>query len=101
MTDLRVELGQEVKVLLQVSGQDGLDDQETEAFELHVVQVGQEVELGLGQVQTPGRGGVVVLQDRAVVVQHRLESDGEEEDKREEDTRWRSGREEKEGFVLQ
>lgn len=60
-------------MLLEVGGQYGLDDEEAETLELHMVQVGQEVELGLGQVQAPGRRGVVVLQHRAIVVQHRLQ----------------------------
>lgn len=40
---LSVELSQEVKVFFQVSGQNGLDDQETEALELHVIEIDQEV----------------------------------------------------------
>lgn len=34
-------------MLLQISGQYGLNDQETEAFELHMVQIDQEVVLWL------------------------------------------------------
>lgn len=63
-------------MLLQVCGEDGLDDQEAKAFELHVVQVGQEVELWPGQVEAPGRSSVVVLQDRTVIIQHRLGNRG-------------------------
>lgn len=59
-------------MLLQVGGEDGLDDEEAKALELHMVQVGQEVELRLGQEETPRCRGMVVLQDRAVVIQHSL-----------------------------
>lgn len=59
-------------MLLEVCGQNRLDDKEAETLELDVVQVGQEVEFGLGQVEAPSRRGVVVLQHRAVIVQHRL-----------------------------
>ena len=48
-------------MLLQVGGQDVLDHQEAEAFEVHVAQAGQEVELWPRQEEAPGRGGVVVL----------------------------------------
>lgn len=40
---LGVELRQKVKMLFQVSGQNGLYDQETEALELHVIKIDQEV----------------------------------------------------------
>ena len=62
VSDLSIELSQEVKVLLEVCGQYGLDDKEAETLELHVVQVDQEVELRPGQVEAPGRRSVVVLQ---------------------------------------
>lgn len=52
-TDLGVKLGQEVKVFLQVGGKDGLDDQEAETLELHVVKAGQEVELRTRQEEAP------------------------------------------------
>lgn len=51
---LGVELCQEVKVFLEVGGEDGLDDQEAEAFELHMLQVAQEVVLWPGHEQVPG-----------------------------------------------
>ena len=60
-------------MLLEVRGEYGLDDKEAKALELHVVKVEQEVELGLGQIEAPGGGRVMVLQHRAVVVQHRLQ----------------------------
>lgn len=63
-------------MLLQVCGQDSLDDEEAKALELHVIQVDQEVELGLGQVEAPGGRGVVVLQHRAVVIEHSLRHTG-------------------------
>lgn len=72
-------------MLLQVSGKDGLDDQEAKALELYMVQVGQEVVLGLGQVEAPSGGSVVILQDRAVIVQDRLWT---EEQKTEEQKNW-------------
>jgi len=70
---LGVKLGQEVKVFLEVGGQDGLDHQEAEALELHVLQVGQEVELRPRHEEVPGRRRVVVLQHRAVVIQNGLQ----------------------------
>ena len=73
---LGVKLGQEVKVFLEVGGQDGLDHQEAEALELHVLQVGKEVELRPRHEEVPGRRRVVVLQHRAVVVQNGLRGGG-------------------------
>ncbi len=61
-SDLSVELGQEVKVLLEVCGQYSLDDKEAKTLELHVIQINQEVELWPGQVEAPGGRCVVVLQ---------------------------------------
>lgn len=49
-------------MLLEVCGQDCLNDEKAKTLELHMIQVGQEVELRLGQVETPGRCSVVVLQ---------------------------------------
>lgn len=69
---LGVEFGNEIKVFLQVSGQNGLDDEEAEMLELHVVQVDQEVVLWPGHEEVPGSSSVVVLQHGAVVVQHCL-----------------------------
>lgn len=76
-SNLRVELSQKVKVLLQVCGQDGFDDQEAEALELHVIQVDQKVEFRTGKVEAPGGGGVVVLQHGSVVVEHGLKGETE------------------------
>lgn len=59
-------------MLLQVRGQDGFNDQEAEALELHVIQVDQKVKLRLGKVEAPGCGGVVVLQNGPVIVEHGL-----------------------------
>lgn len=75
---LGIELSQEVKVLLEVGGEDGLDDEEAESFELHVAQVAQEVVLGVRQEEVPGGSSVVVLQDGAVVVQNGLHRGGRE-----------------------
>lgn len=58
---LGVELSQEVKVLFQVSGQNCLDDQETEALELHMIEIDQEVVVWMRHEEVPGRGGVVVF----------------------------------------
>lgn len=44
---LGIKLSYKVKVLLQIGGQYGLNDQETETLELHMVQVNQEVVLWL------------------------------------------------------
>lgn len=60
-------------MLLEVCGQNSLDDEEAKPLELHMIQVDQEVELGPGQVEAPGRRSVVVLQHRPVIVQHRLQ----------------------------
>lgn len=62
-------------MLLQVCGQDGFDDKEAEALELHVIQVDQKVEFWPGKVEAPGGGGVVVLQHGSVVVEHGLEGE--------------------------
>lgn len=59
-------------MLFQVSGQNGLNNQKAEALKIHVVETGQEVVLRLGHKKIPGRGSVVILQNRAVVVEHRL-----------------------------
>lgn len=61
-------------MLLEVRGQDGLNDEKTKALELHVIQVDQEVELWPGQIEVPGGRGVVVLQHRSVIVEHGLHS---------------------------
>lgn len=59
-------------MLLQIGGQNGLDDQEPKTFELHVVQVDQEVELRPGHEEVPGWGSVVIFQNGPIVVQHSL-----------------------------
>lgn len=61
-------------MLLEVGGQDGLNDEKTKALELHMIQVDQEVELWPGQVEVPGGRGVVVLQHRPVIIEHGLHS---------------------------
>lgn len=48
-------------MLLQISGQNGLNDQETETLELHVVQVDEEVVVWMRHEEVPGRGSVVVF----------------------------------------
>lgn len=57
---------------LEVGGEDSLDHQEPEAFELCPVQVIEEVVLRPREEEGPGRRSVVVLQHTAVIVQHRL-----------------------------
>lgn len=74
MSDLSIELCQEVKVLLEVCGQYSLNDKEAKTLELHVIQVDQKVELWPGQIEVPGGRSVVVLQHRPVIVQHGLRS---------------------------
>lgn len=59
-------------MLLEVRGQDGFNDKEAKALELHMIQVDQEVELWPGQIEVPGGRGVVVLQHRPVIVEHGL-----------------------------
>lgn len=61
-------------MLLEVRGQDGFNDKEAKALELHMLQVDQEVELWPGQIEVPGGRGVVVLQHRPVIVEHGLHS---------------------------
>lgn len=63
-------------MLLEVCGQYGLDDKEAESLEFHVIEVGQKVVLGLGQVEVPGRRSVVVLQNRAVIIENSLGGEG-------------------------
>lgn len=60
-------------MFLQVSSQDGLNDEEAEMLELHVVQVDQEVVLWPGHEEVPGSSSMVVLQYGAVIVQHCLQ----------------------------
>lgn len=74
VSDLSIELCQEVKVLLEVCGQYSLNDKEAKTLKLHVIQVGQKVELWPGQIEVPGGCSVVVLQHRPVIVQHGLRS---------------------------
>lgn len=69
---LSIELGQKVKVLLQVSSQNGLDNQKAKALEIHVVETGQKVVIRVRHEEIPSRGSMVILQNGAVVVQHRL-----------------------------
>lgn len=75
---LGIELSQEVKMLLEVGGENGLDDEEAEAFELHVAQVAQEVVLRVRQEEVPSCSSVVVLQNGAVIIQHSLHGGGGE-----------------------
>lgn len=69
---LGIEFGNKIEVFLQVSSQNCLNDEEAEMLELHVVEVDQEVVLRPWHEKVPGSSSVVVLQDGAVVVQHRL-----------------------------
>jgi len=69
---LGVEFGNKIKMFLQVSSQNCLDDEEAEMLELHMVEVDQEIVLWPRHEKVPGSSGVVVLQDGAVVVQHCL-----------------------------
>lgn len=59
-------------MLFEVGGQNRLDDEETEALELHVFKVHQEVVLGSRHEEVPGCSCVVVFQDGPVVVQNSL-----------------------------
>lgn len=74
ISDLSIELSQEVKVLLEVCGQYSLNDKEAKTLELHVIQVDQKVELWPGQIEAPSRRSVVVLQHWPVIIQHGLHS---------------------------
>ena len=47
LTHLCIKLCQYFKVSLQVCGQDGLDDEKAEAFELSSLQASEEVVLGV------------------------------------------------------
>ena len=58
---------------LEVGGEDRFDDDEPEALEVGVVEVGEPREARVvGLHEAPGGRRVVVLQHRPVVVQHRL-----------------------------
>ena len=61
-------------MLLQVSGQYGLNHQETEALELHVVEVDEEVVLWVGHEEVPRCSSVVVFQNRSIVVEYSLQT---------------------------
>lgn len=50
---LCIKLCQEVKVLFEVGGQDGFDDQKAKPFELDVLKVNQEVVLGSRHEEVP------------------------------------------------
>lgn len=50
---LCVKLCQEVKVLFEVCGQDGFNDKEAEALELHMFKVNQEVILWSRHEEVP------------------------------------------------
>ena len=67
-----VELCEDLEVLLEVCGKDGLNDKEPKAFELCLVQVDEPVELRLGEEETPHRRCMVTLQHRPVVVENSL-----------------------------
>lgn len=69
---LGIEFRKEVKVLFQVRGKDGFNDQEAKTLELHMLQVGQEVVLRPGHKEVPCGRGVMVLQNRTVIVEHCL-----------------------------
>ncbi len=60
-------------MFLEVGGQDGLDDQEAKAFEVHVVQTGQKVVLGPRHEQIPGGRCVMILQHRTIIIKNSLQ----------------------------
>ena len=74
---LCVELCEKLKVLLEVGGEDGLDDEEAEPFELGLVEVKQPVVSRVGEEEAPDRGSVVGLEDGPVVVEDSLETEEE------------------------
>ena len=59
---LSIELSQELKVLLQIGGEDRFDDQEPESLELSLVQPPEPVIARRGEEESPGRGSVMGLQ---------------------------------------
>ena len=80
-------------MLFQVCGKDGFNDQEAETLELHMLQVGQEVVLGPRHEEVPGSRGVVVLQNRAVIVEHCLKIPSKRESKERTDEQTNSYKE--------
>ena len=57
----------------EVGGENGLYDEVSEPLELSSIEPGQEVEARVGQEQVPCGGGMMVLQHRSIIVQHRLQ----------------------------
>ena len=62
VVDFGVELGDDFKVAFEIGGQNGLDDQVAESFELAALQVHQEVEARVRQEELPRCSRVMVLQ---------------------------------------
>ena len=71
-SNLRVELGNNLEVLFEIRGKDSFDDEEAEPLELCRIEVLGPVEVRVGHEQSPGGCGMVVLQDRPVVIKDRL-----------------------------
>ena len=67
-----VELCEDLEVLLEVCGKNGLNDEEPKAFELCLVQMNEPVELRLCEEEAPHRRCVVTLQHRPVIVENSL-----------------------------
>ncbi len=72
-TDLGVEFGNNLEVSLEVGGEDGLDDEETETVQFPFLQVDEPVVARVRQQEAPGGRRVVTLQHRPVIVQDRLQ----------------------------
>ena len=72
-THLGIELGENFKVTLEVSGQDGFYHKESEPLELALLQMTQPVESRIRQKQAPCRGNMVALQNGAIIIQNGLQ----------------------------
>ena len=69
---LGLEVPENVKVKLEVGGQDALDEEEAETLELRGLQVLEKTEFWVVGEQVPASGGMMVLKDAAVIVEDSL-----------------------------
>ena len=57
---------------LQVGGQNVFDDEEAESFEFGHIKVKKKVVFVIGEEKRPGRGDMMILQNRSIIVQNSL-----------------------------
>ena len=70
---LGLKFRQDTEVHLEVSGQDGLDDEEAQPLQLWLAEEREEIVFRGGGEEVPAGGGVMVLQHRAIVVENSLQ----------------------------